>query len=77
VLVGEPVTYTLTVTNPADAVPAFNLSLRDVLPAGMTYVPGSTTPADVGDPTLIADQPSLGQSTQIWNNVVDPPPNGS
>lgn len=36
VLVGEPVTYTLTVTNPADAVPAYNLSLRDVLPAGMT-----------------------------------------
>ena len=77
VLVGEPVTYTLTVTNPAGAVPAFNLSLRDVLPAGMTYVPGSTTPADVGDPTQIADQPALGQSTLIWNNVADPPPNGS
>jgi uncharacterized repeat protein (TIGR01451 family) len=77
VLVGEPVTYTLTVTNPAGAVPAYNLSLRDVLPAGMTYVPGSTTPADVGDPTLIADQPALGQSTLIWSNVADPPPNGS
>ena len=43
----------------------------------MTYVPGSTTPADVGDPTLIADQPALGQSTLIWSNVADPPPNGS
>ncbi len=77
VLVGEPVTYTLTVSNPAGAVPAFNLSLRDVLPVGMTYVPGSTTPADVGDPTLIADQPTLRQSTLIWSNVADPPPNGS
>ena len=50
VLVGEPITYTLTVTNPAGAVPAFNLSLRDVLPAGLSYVPGSTTPTDLGDP---------------------------
>ena len=39
-LVGEPVTYTLTVTNPAGAVPAHNLALRDVLPAGMALVPG-------------------------------------
>ena len=76
VLVGRPVTYTLTVTNPAGAVPAYNLVLRDVLPAGMALVPGSTVPADAGDPTVIADQPAIGENTLIWNNVADVGPNG-
>ena len=71
VLLGAPATYQLTVTNPTGPGAAFNVSFRDVLPVGVTYVAGSTTPADVGDPTIIADQPAVGQTTLIWRNVAD------
>ena len=53
VLAGEPITYTLTVTNPPsnpDATTEYNLGFRDVIPADVSYVGGSTTPAGVGRP---------------------------
>ena len=71
VLLGAQVTYALTVTNPTGPAAAFNVSYRDVLPVGLTYVPGSTSPADAGDPTTIANQPAAGQTTLIWRNVGD------
>ncbi len=40
---GDVVTYTITVANPAGAnrATAFNVALTDVIPGGVTYVPGS------------------------------------
>ena len=48
----------------------YNLSFRDVLPIGVTYNAGSTTPATFGEPTVITD-PGTGQQTLIWRNVSD------
>ena len=36
----------------------------------MTYVAGSTQPADIGDPTIITDSVTAAQ-TLIWSNVYD------
>jgi uncharacterized repeat protein (TIGR01451 family) len=73
VLVGGSVGYTLTASNPAanpDAVPEYNLTFRDVLPVGVTYEAGSTTPTGYGEPRVITD-PDTGQQTLIWSNVAD------
>ena len=73
VLAGAPAAYTLTAANPsanATAAPEYNLSFRDVLPVGTTYVGGSTTPASAGEPT-IATNPATGQQTLVWRNVSD------
>ena len=56
VLADGTATYTLTAGNPASnptAAPEYNLSFRDVLPLGVTYVPGSTTPASAGAPRIV------------------------
>ena len=69
---GAPITYTLAVGNPTsnpDAVNEWNLSFRDVLPPGLTYVPGSTTPTRAGEPTAIANPD--GGTTLLWSNVAD------
>ena len=73
VLVGASIPYTLTASNPAsnpDAVPEFNVTFRDVLPVGVTYNGGSTTPTGFGEPQVITD-PDTGQQTLIWSNVAD------
>lgn len=79
ILVGQSITYTLKATNPADDGDAdfqYNLSFRDVLPAGVAYVAGST-PAGMGDPVQIAergpDSSLTGRTILIWNNVADLP----
>ena len=72
VLAGEPVTFTLTASNPAanpGAVPEYNTSLRDVLPRGLAYQAGSTRPSDIGDPTVITD--ASGVQTLIWRDAFD------
>ena len=74
VLAGEPASFTLTAANPSSnpaAVPEYNVSFRDVLPVGVSYVGGSTTPADAGEPTVIADQPAAGLTTLIWSDNFD------
>ena len=71
VLVGDTIGYTLTATNPSSnpgAVPDYNVTFRDVLPVGVTYVAGSTTPSALGDPTIITN---AGAQTLIWSNVAD------
>ncbi|WP_408668788.1 hypothetical protein [Jatrophihabitans sp.] len=72
VLAGKPVSFTLTAANPsaAGAQPEYNTSFRDLLPPGLTYQPGSTTPADLGEPTVLTD-PGNGRQTLIWSDVFD------
>ncbi len=77
VLYGSPATVTLTATNPAGEPAGYNASFEDVLPAGVSYVAGSTTPATVGDPTILADQPAPGRTTLIWSNLFDLQPSAS
>ncbi len=76
VLAGDQIPYTLTASNPT-AQAGYNVLFRDVLPPGVSYVAGSTTPADDGDPTVYANQPSAGSTTLIWSNVADLQPQGS
>ena len=69
---GAPISYRLTAANPAsnpDAVNEWNLSFRDVLPPGLTYVAGSTTPARAGEPTTSTN--AGGSTTLVWSNVAD------
>ena len=68
---GAPVTYRLSAANPAanpDADNEWNLAFRDVLPPGLTYVTGSTTPAGAGEPTVV---PGAAGTTLVWSNVAD------
>ena len=78
ILVGDTAKYTLTAANPAggDQVPQYNLSFRDVLPPGVTYVPGTTEPPRAGEPVihtnrLDPDDPATEYQTLVWRNVAD------
>ena len=71
-LAGDPIDYTLTARNPAgnpDATNEFNVSFRDQLAPGLTYV-GPSTPASGGEPTITTD-PDTGVQTLVWSNVND------
>jgi uncharacterized repeat protein (TIGR01451 family)/fimbrial isopeptide formation D2 family protein/LPXTG-motif cell wall-anchored protein len=73
VLAGASVAFTLTASNPASnpaAVPEYNVSFRDVLPIGLSYQAGSTSPSDLGDPTVITDGVT-GQQTLLWPDAFD------
>ncbi len=77
ILYGSAAQVTLTATNPSATDTVYNLSLRDVLPSGVKYIPGSSTLAGNGstnplpDPTVIVNKPVAGQTTLIWSNVGD------
>ncbi len=77
VLIGGAATYTLTATDPTGPGAAFNVSFRDVLPVGVTYQAGSTSPPDIGEPSVLVDQPTTGQTTLIWRNAGDVQRGGS
>ena len=68
VLLGDPVPYSLTASNPPGNDPLYNVSFSDVLPAGFEYV-GPTDPAAAGEPT-VTTTPG-GQTLLVWNNVTD------
>ena len=51
----------------------YNLSFRDVLPEGVSYVPGSAE----FEPTILDDQPDDGQTTLLWTNVADLAPSNT
>jgi uncharacterized repeat protein (TIGR01451 family) len=70
VLYGSPATIALTAANPSGTY-GYNLALRDVLPVGVAYLAGSTAPAELGEPTVLSDQPGAGQTTLVWPNVAD------
>ena len=64
-LYGTDATVRLVAGNTAPY--GYNLSFRDVLPAGVSYVTGSSPIA----PQILANQPAAGQTTLIWRNVAD------
>ena len=69
VLIGEHVTYTLTAEGDhASGAFLFNLSFRDVLQVGVSFVSADPAPTAV-----LTDVPALGQTTVIWENVSDLP----
>ncbi len=68
VLLGDPVPYTLTASNPTGNAPLYNVSFSDVLPTGFEYV-GPTDPLSAGEPT-VTTTPG-GQTLLVWNNVTD------
>ena len=72
VLYGGKAAVSMTAANPAGQPPGYNLSFRDVLPAGISYVAGSSS-VDGQDiePQVIANAPAAGQTTLIWSNVSD------
>lgn len=76
-LVGDGWTYTLTAANPGaptnpDAVTEYNLSFRDMLPIGVSYLPGSTSPVGAGEPVVrtVGVVPNT-QQVLNWSNVAD------
>ncbi len=73
VLFGDDSPVTLHVANPAGQPYGYNLSLRDVLPAGISYVPGSASV----EPRVIQNAPAAGQTTLIFDNVSDLSPGSS
>lgn len=72
VLQGGEVGYTLSASNPSapGAESQYNLSFRDVLPAGVTYVPGSVAPDSFGEPAIYTDE-LTGRQILVWQNVAD------
>ncbi len=75
VLFGADATVSLTASNPAtEADVGYNLSFRDVLPAGTAYVSGT---ASIAPSTVLVDQPNPGETTLIWLNVADLTPSSS
>src|SRR5918992_2620525 len=73
VLYGDDSTVTLRAANPADQPYGYNLSFRDVMPEGVSYVPGSASVA----PRIIPNAPSGNQTTLIFENVSDLSPGSS
>lgn len=78
VLVGGTVQYGLAATNPAaSGVEQYNLSFTDVLPPGVRYVAGSTSPSSFGEPQVItitddaSVDPPLTHQVLVWSNVAD------
>ena len=76
--IGQPFTWSLTASNSSDLAPLVGADLTDILPAGWSYVPGSTTVAAATgvDPTLtaLADPVVTAASgtdgpTLTWSNV--------
>lgn len=76
VLYGTEAAVEMRATNPAGQPTGYNLSFRAVLPAGVTYVPGSAGTV-AGDPIILVNQPATGQRTLLWENVSDLTPNSS
>lgn len=61
--------YTITATNPGATVARLT-TIRDTLPTGFTYVPGSTSGATSSDP-------SIASGALAWSGPFDVPANGS
>jgi len=78
VLYGTPASITLTASDSdalgSGATPGYNVSFRDVLTAGVSYVANS---GSLGNPTILLNEPSGADTTLIWSNVADLEPASS
>jgi fimbrial isopeptide formation D2 family protein/uncharacterized repeat protein (TIGR01451 family) len=70
VLYGRAIPIDLTAALPAGAPKGYNLAFRTVLPAGVSYKAGSAGSAD-GEPRILANAPTTGKTTLLWDNVDD------
>ncbi|MGH2937318.1 MAG: isopeptide-forming domain-containing fimbrial protein [Solirubrobacterales bacterium] len=66
-LIGTQQEVHLTASNPLGEARGYNLSCRDVLPAGVAYA-GSATPVE---PRVLTNAPGPGETTLIFENVAD------
>jgi fimbrial isopeptide formation D2 family protein/uncharacterized repeat protein (TIGR01451 family) len=78
--IGQPFTYSLTVTNAATVASLYNANITDVLPAGWTYVPGSATVTAATGTTpssITIGDPSVSGQTLTWSSVATLAPLGT
>ena len=68
-LLGREGTVRLAAHNHS-GVPLYNVTFRDVLPTGLVYVPGSVSPAGLGEPTVVGPDAD-GATTLLWINATD------
>jgi|GEM_PF-576807 len=68
---GQPLTYTLTVTNLGPA-PAVNVTLTNTLPAGVTFVSASPGCVSLGETVIASVGPMPGGSATNFTLVVTP-----
>jgi uncharacterized repeat protein (TIGR01451 family)/fimbrial isopeptide formation D2 family protein len=75
-LYGSPATVSLTASNPTGQPTGYNLTMEDVLPAGVSYVANSSSFSgqDI-EPQVLTGEPSAGKTTLIWSNLSDLSPN--
>ena len=75
-LYGSPATESLTASNPPGQPTGYNLTMEDVLPAGVSYVANSSSFSgqDI-EPQALTNEPSAGKTTLIWPNLSDLSPN--
>ena len=68
---GDVVTYTITVANPAGAnrAAAFNVALTDVIPGGVTYVPGSVALGACAVAPTAGPTEAGGTITVAWDQL--------
>jgi len=64
-LIGATTNVTLRACNPT-VTDGFNLSFRDIVPSGLVLTTANPAPT-----RTVADRPSVGQTTLIWENVSD------
>jgi fimbrial isopeptide formation D2 family protein/uncharacterized repeat protein (TIGR01451 family) len=67
-LLGTTQAVQLVVKNPVGQPRGYNLSFRDVLPANVSYVPGSS---EAITPRVLANEPKPGETTLLFENVSD------
>ena len=77
VLIGKTATVRLTAANPSGQPYGYNLSFRDVLPAGVSYVPGSASYEGAAVTPQVIGGGTGNPTTLIWSNVGDLSPNAT
>jgi uncharacterized repeat protein (TIGR01451 family)/fimbrial isopeptide formation D2 family protein len=76
---GDEIVYTVTIDNATGTAPAYDINILDTLPAGLTYVAGSTTVlSGVGETTGLTGtlgEPDVSAPTLTWGRTQGTPVN--